>query len=379
MTAVSRSIRIHPLIVFLVLLLLVAPAALLQGNNLLIWLLAVMLVGPLLTLAWTRLTLAAVDVRRLDPGHARVGVPMHVGYAATNRSRWRAAFSLWIDEEPGSWQSHLRPARGWIMECGGGETVHTEAIFWPTRRGEVRFDVVRVATTFPFGMLRATSMRPQSGRVLVQPAVHELHAGVLQAIIAEGPMGQRSQRRGRGGDEYYGIREQRTGDGLRDIAWKASARRSELICIERSRPSPPRVRVVLDLSTPTAQLKGEGDDLHTLRAVEESAISLAASVLAEALRSGHEFGLHILGVAAAPDPGLRGGPRHLDRLLTQLATIDLDAARSGGQIAWHRHQGGLVVISPDRVRARGVPVDALCLSGRQLPTLCRGMTREAVA
>ena len=65
-----------------------------------------------------------------------------------------------------------------------------------------------------------------------------------------------------------------------------------------------------------------------------------------------ECGLRIVGSNLAPLP-VRGGRRHLDRMLAQLAAIDLDAPRTvQGQVVPSQTAGALVVIHPDRVDPR---------------------------
>ena len=46
------------------------------------------------------------------------------------------------------------------------------------------------------------------------------------------------------GDDYYGLREFRRGDSLRQVAWKRTAFLDQLVCIERTGPAPEsRIRV----------------------------------------------------------------------------------------------------------------------------------------
>jgi uncharacterized protein (DUF58 family) len=253
------------------------------------------------------------------------------------------------------------------MEVGPKEHVRTDTIFWPTRRGVAKFDQVCVRTSFPFGMIYASKIIHQPWQVLVQPELHQLRPNVLQTIVSDGPMGQKSIRRGRGGEEFYGIREFQSGDSLGDIAWKASSRREALVCIERSRPSPPRLRVILDLTTPTDELQCEED----ARMAEEKSISLAASLLAEALRQGHEFALTVLGVPTQRDVGLRSGLRHLDRSLGVLALINLDQERNPPSLHDLRNyeRVGRVVIRPDHSQKLGLSGNSWFFTGSQLEDL----------
>jgi uncharacterized protein (DUF58 family) len=345
----KRKTSIHPTLVFVVLVSLVAPSAFFQGKNLPMWLFGVMLITMVVTFVWAKLVLRRINVRRIILEPAKVGEPYIVRYELTNTAKRIAGFSLWVEEQPSkhsTWQHFFRKARGWIMEVGAGETVHGEAIFWPTNRGEATFDHIRLTTSFPFGMLRSTKTISQHTTVLVQPKVEKLQPSILRAIVSSGPLGQRSNRRGRGGDDYYGLRELVSGDRIGDIAWKASAKRGELVCIQRARPSLPKMRVVLDLTTPTNELQCDGNP-HD---VEEQTISLCASILSEAIRQEQEIALTILGVQTPRIVGFHSGSRHLTRLLSTLARIQLANARTPIPIrpVADNHQVGLVVIRPDR-------------------------------
>lgn len=366
----KRPVPIQPTIVFIVMMLLVAPSAFLQGKNVPMWLFGIMCVAFVLTIIWSRLVLRKIQVRRIIQGPAKVGEPYVVRYEITNHAKRMAGFSIWIEETKGStstWQRFFRKARGWIMEVGGGETVHGESIFWPTKRGEAVFTRVKISTSFPFGMIRSSKTFNQEVHVLVQPQVFILRPSAIQAIVATGPLGRRSRRRGRGGDDYYGLREVTTNDRLGDISWKASAKRSELVCILRSKPAPPRIRVILDLTTPTDELKCEVD----ARGLEEQSISLCASVLTEAARQGQEIALTVLGCQTQFSPTLHSGTRHLGKLLSALAMIDLDSQRLPMPINPIKpsQQSGVVVIRPDRSLPIHSIGEAMYLTGFQLPEL----------
>ena len=345
----QRTKSIHPTIVFVVLVSLVAPSAFVQSKNLPLWMFGVMMVTMGITLIWARLILRRIEIRCVILEPAKVGEPYIVRYEVNNKAKRLAGFSLWIEEQQSkqsTWQHYFRKARGWIMEVGAGETVHAEAIFWPLQRGEAVFNRIRITTSFPFGMILSTKTVAQRATVLIQPKIEVLQPSILHAIVSSGPLGQRSNRRGRGGDDYYGLREVVSGDRIGDIAWKASAKRGELVCIQRARPSLPKIRVVLDLTTPTQNLNCDGD----ARQLEEKAISFCASILSEALRQDQEIALTILGVQTTSILGFHSGARHLSRLLSTLARINLDEERSNAPLSANVdiQQTGLCVVRPDR-------------------------------
>jgi uncharacterized protein (DUF58 family) len=373
----KRATTIHPTAVFVVLILLVAPSAFFQGKNLPMWLFGAMAVTMAITFVWTKLVLRSIEVRRVIGAPAKVGEPFVVRYEVRNTSKWFAGFSLWIEEQEtktATWNAYFHKARGWIMEVGANEVVHGEAIFWPTHRGRAKFDRIRVSTSFPFGMIRSSILIRQVVDVLVQPEVVQLRPSILHAIVSSGPLGQRSNRRGRGGDDYYGLRELVSGDRLGDIAWKASAKRGELVCIQRSRPSLPRVRVVLDLTTPTTELHCDGDS----RTLEEQAISLCASTIVEAMRQEQEVALTVFGFSLQGVGNFHCSQRHVNRLLSSLAKIELDFDREPIQIRALAtlKQSGLVVIRPDRATPIQSLKDAWYFTAKQFDSFKRANERS---
>ena len=217
----------------------------------------------------------------------------------------------------------------------------------------------------------------QKSTVLVHPKVLKLRPDILQSINSSEPYGQHSGRHGQGGDDYCGLREFASGDRLGDIAWKVSARRGELVCVQRSRPSLSRIRVILDLTTPTKLLHCDKD----ARLLEEDAIALCASLLVEAVLQEQEVGLTILGFPSLEDSGMQSGKRQLNRLFASLSRIDLDASRDLMRIetATNRKKIGLVVIRPDSAWSHHTSRDVKCFSGTQLAELQSRVQRSESA
>lgn len=342
-----------PFWIFAGLTALVALAAMNSGNNLLFWIFGVMASALLVSGIVSGSMLRGLGVRRMLPQHGAVGEPMAVRYLVTNRNRLFPTFSVHFDEEVGhtrhGWRALMGPVTAWVMHIGPRESVHGEATFWPTGRGEARFDGLRIATSFPFGIIGKSIVASQPQRILVYPRLYALHRRVFEAIAPAGAVGLRVSAHAGAGDDYYGLREFRLGDSMRHIAWKRTANRDELLCIERTRPSPPKMRILLDLTTMT-------DPASSARALEERAISLAASLVHGADLGGFEVGLTILGIDRPPLP-IRRSHWHRDKMMAALAELDLDADRDGATV----YSGGaeaaaLVVVHaerPDPSRVRG--------------------------
>jgi uncharacterized protein (DUF58 family) len=369
-----RRYHLHlPGLLYVGLTLLVGLAAVNRQNNLLFWVLGVMLAALLISGLVSGVMMQSLRVKRLVTGNGLVGEPLTVRYAVTNRSRLFPGFNIHLEERPAAgrtgWPQLMGSARAWVMHLGARETVHGEAVFWPRRRGEARFDRLRIWTTFPFGIIKKSITISQPQHTLVYPLLYELRPEVLNSIAPQGLSGTKISPHTGAGDDYYGMREFRPGDQLRQIAWKRSACLDQLVCLERTKPTPPRLRVVVNLTVPTDQLPvAEADGgSAAARRLEERAISLAASIVHAADLQGFEVGLSLPGT---DEPALliRRGHWHRAKIMAALAGVDLDAPRAsaGPSPATHGERAGQIVIHPHRVEPAVGRDDALHLTAGQL-------------
>lgn len=99
------------------------------------------------------------------------------------------------------------------------------------RRGWLALERIRLSTTQPLGLARAWSWIWPDAPLLVYPAP-ETNAPPLPA----GGDGRRSARPDAAGDEMHHLRDYRSGDPRRAIAWKPSARRDALLVREYEPP-----------------------------------------------------------------------------------------------------------------------------------------------
>lgn len=366
-----RRYHLHlPGLLYVGLTLFVGVAAANRPNNLLVWVFGAMLAAVLISGIVSGGMLMGVRGKRFDPRRAVVGEPLIVRYALTNQSRWWPAFNLHIEERPTRgraggtpWQSAAKPAEGWVLHVGPGDTVHGEVVLFPERRGRFLFDRFRVATTFPFGLVRKSVSFDQRTEFLVHPRVLPLRPDLLGSLTRGGLGGFRLSSKAGPGEDYFGVREYRPGDSIRQIAWKRVALGQGMVSIERSSSTPPRVRVVLNLRTPTAKLR-VADGGPSPRDLEERAIEIGASLVALAAAQGYEVGLTVLGFAD-PQPGeaagdavsaarrpspIRRGHWHVEKLMSMLAAVDLDAPRveDARLPESDRDRAVIVVVHPDR-------------------------------
>jgi uncharacterized protein (DUF58 family) len=363
-----------PFWIYCGLTLLIALAAMNSGSALLFWVFGVMASSLLLSGVVSGIMMVGLSFRRSNLPHGVAGEPLVVRYAVRNRNRLFPVFNIHFEEREirgeHGWERLMKPAPAWVMHIGPRETVHGEAVFRPERRGIAVFDELRIWTTFPFGIVRKSITLSSRQQTLIYPRLYALRRQVLESVAPSEGIGTRVTDHSGAGDDYFGLREYRLGDSLRHIAWKRTANRDQLVCIERAQPTPPKIRVLLNLTKPTDALLRSRTEGISARALEERAISLAASIIHAADLAGYEIGLTILG-ASRPGLPVRRSHWHRNRLMAALAEIDLDAHRRPLP-EWRPSDldsAALVVVHPDRSDPSVVRGEAWHFTARQLPHL----------
>lgn len=313
---------------YLLVTILIGVAAATRPNNLLVWIFGLLLGSILVSGAVSGFMLMRLAVERLDPRRAVAGVPATIRYEVRNESRWWSAFALRIRERrvgtAEGWDSIADSSPAWVVHVGPREAVHAESEWTPARRGRATFTEVEVASSFPFGLLEKVVWLSLPGEVLVHPRSLPVREEVLAAIRSDRFGGLDLARRPGTGEDFFGVRDYRPGDSVRQIAWKRLAGLDQLAIIERSSSGPPRLAMALDLRTPPERLRELGEP----RELEERAIVLVASLARAAMQSGFEVGLDVLGLET-PRLSVRIGHRHLERIMGTLAALDLAQPRRG--------------------------------------------------
>lgn len=166
-----------------------------------------------------------------------------------------------------------------------GQSVVAVAVAAP-RRGLHPLPLLRIETRFPFGLFRAWSLWRPAGQLCVYPRPERPAPALPPAGgPAQGPApGGPSQP----GSEFDGLRPWRHGDTLRQVAWKAYARRGELV--SRESRAPERGERWLDWS-------------QTGLAGTEARLSRMAAWALQAEREGQDYGLRLPGTDIAPACG----------------------------------------------------------------------------
>lgn len=346
-------------LLFLVITTLILGTALYTQANLLFWAFGLMMGALAVSLVVSWQMLAGISVTRIISGHGVVGEPAVLRYRVRNRKSWMPLFGLVISENWGhSWKESGpvadKPQRlkgrpfGWVLHVGPNQTVQSEALCWPSRRGAMKFERVAVWTSFPFGIVQRVVEFEQPGTMLVYPQLYRINRRLLFSLATSDPTGRKQIERPGGSEEFYGTREYREGDSLKMIDWKRSARSRTLVTRELNQPSPPRMMIALDLRKDTLQrpavplkpqkwwekllgIKPKPDNVEQQISLEiERAISLVTSLVCDAHYQGYRVGMAVLGVPCVPFPVYHSLP-HRTKLLEALATIDVTLSTKESQ------------------------------------------------
>jgi uncharacterized protein (DUF58 family) len=317
---------------------LVAVTALNSGLALLFVMFGCMLGALHVSAVLSRRMIAAVTVRRDAPPRCRQNQRVGLGYLLRAVRGGGSGLALEVDEV-GLKEVDLPPAYCGYLSARQEHLSRTEMI--PHRRGRIHLTSLRLATTFPFGLVRATRHFEQGASVVVWPARGRLRAGLIGRGASETASAAPSIRAG-GQDEFYGLREYRLGDNARWIHWRRSAGRAEPVIREMARPRPRTLWVVLDTHL--------ADGSPAARAARETAIRLTATLMEDALAAGYRVGAafaYARDVVVIP-PGERRAQRH--HLLDALTDVDDNRKNTLGEAiarlrpAW-LHQAHAVVVS----------------------------------
>lgn len=223
----------------------------------------------------------------------------------------RAVCNLFVEER--GLPADLRPVGDAepLVVLEPGETAVVTLRLRCLRRGAFELGRLQGAVSLPSGLYKAGRAHRICDRLLVYPRMTPLESFDLPAVRNYQPGGISVASHVGESTEFFGTRDWRQGDRVRDIHWPSSARAGRLIAREFQEEYFARLAMVLDV-----EVRRAGDE-----ALLERAISLAAGITAVLARRDY-----IIDIFAA-------GPRvyhfqagralaHLDNILDILACLE---------------------------------------------------------
>jgi uncharacterized protein (DUF58 family) len=254
-------------------------------------------------------------ISRSLPENGVVGEPLAIGYVVENQKRFWPTLSVTIAELDGV-EAFARQPHAYLLHVAPRTSATAPAELIPKRRGLHQLDRFQVSTSFPFGFIKRAVERSRSDTLLVYPPIGRIN-GKLLTLFKSAERSGSSMRPRRGGmDEFYGLKEHRTGENPRYIYWRRSARTGTLVSKEMTHVSPPRLLLLVDNYV--------GTQPHARhRADVERVIAMAASIIDKALSMGLSLGMIARSNGWIHVPVNRG-KRHRRELLHILARLPLN-------------------------------------------------------
>ncbi|HVF11580.1 MAG TPA: DUF58 domain-containing protein [Actinomycetota bacterium] len=218
------------------------------------------------------LSLRNLTAQRVAQPAAMVGEPTEVTMLLRNTSRSKKGPFSGQDAFLGSVTSFI------VNRLPARATVPITYSIVPDRRGIYEGAPVTVWSGAPFGIARARRSIAAGGTLIVHPKWIPISSfPLLESASTPNEAIHERPKRGAGMD-FYGLREYRSGDSLRRIHWRASARGGKLQVREYEEQIASRLTLIVDA--------GEKVGSEPITTFEDS-ISCAVSLVFYALDTGH--------------------------------------------------------------------------------------------
>jgi uncharacterized protein (DUF58 family) len=268
--------------VYIALMLFMGFAAFQNRVNLLFGIFGLMIGILLVSALISRLVLRRLKVRRVYPAHGVVGRTMRAVYEITNTKRFWPSLSVSLAELDGV-DGFERQPQCYMLHAAAGMTASVPADLIPKRRGLHELDRYELGSGFPFGFIKRATVTHHTDRVLIYPAQALVDQRLISMCRSAETTGATVRPEPGGTDEFYGVKDFRSGENPRWIYWRRSARTGALVSKEMTRVAPPRLLLLVD-----TYISPESSDTPEL---VERAIAMAGSLASEALEQGMSAGL----------------------------------------------------------------------------------------
>ncbi len=286
---------------YLAVLAFIIGGAVLRNVNLLVVLAGMMLAPLLFNWRLVMASLSGLSARRKLPGQMLAGqaltVEVHVENPRWWMSSWLVSVEDWVQGQESGFGSQesarhslWQRLRAWLMQI---DPFHLHAMRAAAvipqvrarataigtyritlfRRGRYRFGPLRLSTRFPLGLVRAQVTLPEYGELIVTPRLGRLLPEWSSLLEAELVGDQRRHpQRGLSDGDYYGLRPWQSGDSLRWVHWRTTAKLGRPIVRQYERRRSRDVALLIDpYQPPRPNATDEG--------LLELAISLAATAV----------------------------------------------------------------------------------------------------
>ena len=270
-----------------------------------LYVLATILAGLVLAaMASMALTQIRIDVaRELHPPRVHAGPPSRVDVRVLNEGTRRSPLLNLHDAVSGT-----RGARLLVGPLSPGESARAAYRLPTERRGVLTVGPLDVELTDPFGLARVSITATGASELTVYPHIDEL--APLPMTTGNDPLAgaEHPNSLGRGGEDFYALRDYVVGDDLRRVHWPSTARHDELMVRQDELPWQGRATVLVDI-------RSSSNTAESLELV----ISAGASVIAAGSR---RQDLVRLVTTDGADSGFAAGHAHVEAIMEHLASVE---------------------------------------------------------
>lgn len=316
-------------LIYCTMMMFIGLAAVNTQANLLFGVFGLMIGILIVSFALSGLVLRRISIERVLPDHLIVGRPGNLNYQLTNRKRFWPSLSVTVTEldvdgvfsrEPTAYMLHAANRMT--------ATVGTEVL--PLKRGLVTLSRVQLSTSFPFGFIKRAVERKVEDPLLILPAMGSMKRDLMRRFRSAQSSGLNVRPTNGGDDEFYGVREYRSGENPRRIYWKRSAGAGPMVVREMTRVSPPKLVVLVDIR--------QRDNSAIAVAAVERTIAMAATLIDASMGTGMPVGLAVFDgeewVRRSPELG----KRHRLELLTALAKLPAKTTATSDDLVEHSRE-----------------------------------------
>ncbi|MBI5094272.1 MAG: DUF58 domain-containing protein [Candidatus Hydrogenedentes bacterium] len=337
--------------VFLFVAALILFAAWNTGLNLLYVLVGGMVSFIVLSSFLSRWNLRKVTVKREAPPSVHRLEPFMVVIGMENHKRFMPAVSVRVESvETG------QPTVGFAPVIAARRAAVLRIAQRCERRGIHTLPPLELVSPHPFGLGEVRRRYRDNSEVVVYPRVLPLNSPLRDFVSESGQIPAPIQDET---NEYFSLREYVSGDDIRRIAWKASARLRKWLVREHQREISREIAIDFDTRAP-----GKSDSAED---IFEESVELVAS-LSVALMERHYYVSIVTPDGALP---LGTGKGHVVRMLEFLARVE--PSKSGSRVeafGYHSESPGRVVLhvsaNPEHWGTQGAGMRSRVLDPREV-------------
>ncbi|MFO0425379.1 MAG: DUF58 domain-containing protein [Planctomyces sp.] len=271
-------------VIYLGIMLMLAIAALLGHSNMLLLVFG-MMAGPFVLNGWVVFSMIkAIVVRRQLPEAVAAGESFQVEIFIQNNKSFLSSRLIEIRDSISG--QNVTEEGSLTFVCIPPQSTRTG--YYSVRimkRGLYRFGPVRISSRFPLGIGERGTTVSLPGLLHVHPSIGRLMPDWKshQREMSETTVRLQS-RPGLFEDEFHRIREFRPGDHPRQVHWRSTAKRGELMIREYDQHRSSDMTVILDLPV---MAENSGYD-------PELAISFAATICSEQTQKGNDGNIRLM-------------------------------------------------------------------------------------